>query len=163
MTAKLIATRSPALPGFLPIHTVYQKLSLLVGRKLRDPGVDQERNRGWALHKAVCRQLGLGASADEGQFPDVLDQLLEIKLQTASTIDLGLVSPDSTEPIADRPDVYHCDVRYAVFYGQIVGSAVRLDHLVLATGADFFGFFRRFGGKVTNSKLQIRLPADFFD
>jgi hypothetical protein len=101
-------------------------------------------------------------SADEGQFPDVIEQLLEIKLQTAPTIDLGLVCPESTEPIADRPDVYHCDVRYAVFYGTIVGSTVRLDYLMLTTGADFFEYFRRFEGKVRNSKLQIRLPLDFF-
>jgi hypothetical protein len=160
---KLIAARSTAFPGFLPIRQIYKKLKLLVGRKLRDPGIDQERNRGWALHNAVCSQLDMVTWVDKGQFPDVFSQLLEIKMQTASTIDLGLDCPDNVEPIADRPDVYHCDVRYAVFYGTIVGPAVRLDHLVPTTGADFFNFFRRFGGRVTNSKLQIRLPIDFFD
>ena len=56
-----------------------------------------------------------------------------------------------------------CDVRYAVFHGQQTSGHVRLDHVVLTTGADFFKFFQQFGGKVRNCKLQIPLPADFFD
>ena len=85
-----------------------------------------------------------------------------MKLQTSPTIDLGLVCPDSTEPIADMPEFRHCDVRYAVFYASIEGSNVRLNHVILSTGADFLGFFTRFGGLVTNKKLQIPLPRDFF-
>jgi len=99
---------------------------------------------------------------DTGSFPDVMEQLLEIKLQTAPTIDLGLVSPDDATPLDFLPRVRHCDVRYAVFYGAVVGAEVRLDHLVLTRGADFFSFVQRFEGKVVNAKLQIPLPRDFF-
>jgi hypothetical protein len=53
-------------------------------------------------------------------------------------------------------------VRYAVFYGVIEGTRVRLNDVILTTGADFFSFFTRFGGLVTNEKLQIPLPRDFF-
>jgi len=74
-----------------------------------------------------------------------------------------MVCPDSTEVITDLPGFRHCDVRYAVFYGAVIGGKVRLDHLVVTTGADFFTFFRRFGGRVKNSKLQIPLPRGFFD
>ena len=77
-------------------------------------------------------------------------------------IDLGLVSPDDTTPLGFMPGVRPCDVRYAVYYGAIVGSEVRLDHLVLARGADFFSFFQRFEGRIVNAKLQIPLPRDFF-
>jgi hypothetical protein len=101
--------------------------------------------------------------SDRGQFPDVPSQLLEIKLQTASTIDLGLVCPDSIEDIASLPNFRHRDVRYGIFYGAIVPAGVKLDHLILTTGADFFTFFRRFEGKVRNAKLQIPLPTGFFD
>jgi hypothetical protein len=152
-----------ALPKpMLPIQNLYTYLYSLVGSTIINPGVDQERNRGAALHEAVCKCLNATWS-DRGQFPDVPDQLLEIKLQTASTIDLGLVCPDSVECIADTPNFCHCDVRYAVFYGSLVPAGVRLDHLVLATGADFFTFFRRFEGNVKNAKLQIPLPTGFFD
>ena len=148
--------------GFLPIEALFKKLLKLCGKRLSDPGLDQERNRGAALHRAVCVTLGMGENVDAGCFPDVMEQLVEVKLQTAATIDLGLVSPDDTTPLEFFPHVRHCDVRYAVFYGTVVKTEVRLDHLVLTRGADFFSFFQRFEGKVVNAKLQIPLPRDFF-
>jgi hypothetical protein len=156
-------TDPPVREGLLSIQALYRSLLSLTGRELTDPGLDQERNRGAALHKAVCEVLGYGHFQDKGQFPDVMNQMLEVKLQTAGTIDLGLVTPDSTEPIAELPDLRHCDVRYAVVYGTKVAKGVRLDHLVLSTGEDFFRFFQRFEGRVLNKKLQIPLPVGFFD
>jgi len=100
---------------------------------------------------------------DTGQFPDVPGQLLEVKFQTSPTIDLGLVSPDSTERLANQPEFRHCDVRYAVFYGSISGGKVQVENLVICTGEDFFTFFRRFEGKVVNRKIQIHLTKGFFD
>ncbi len=125
-------------------------------------GRDQERNRGGFLHDAVCKCLEGTAWADNGQFPDIKEQLLEVKLQNSPTIDLGLICPDSTDPIADMLEFRHCDVRYAVFYASTEERIVRLNHVILSTGADFFRFFTRFGGLVTNRKLQIPLPRDFF-
>jgi hypothetical protein len=147
---------------FLPIADLYARLLPLTGQRLADPGLDQERNRGAALHRAVCDALGLSAFCDKGSCPDITEQLLEIKLQTAPTIDLGLISPDETTPLDFLPEVRHCDVRYAVFYGEVVGTEVRLDYVVLTRGADFFSFFQRFEGKVINTKLQIPLPRTFF-
>jgi hypothetical protein len=161
--SRVLGERSPRRPAFMPIAVVYDKLLKLVGTTLINPGIEQERNRGWALHGAVCQQLVATSPSDTGQFPDFPEQLLEIKLQTAPTVDLGLVCPDSKEQIADLPDFRHCDVRYAVFYGTVQGPRVRLDHLVLTTGAEFFTFFRRFEGNVKNAKIQIHLPAGFFD
>jgi hypothetical protein len=149
--------------GFVPIDRLFERLVRLTGTAISNPGMDQERNRGAALHRAVCKCLGKRDYSDCGRFPDVPDQLLEVKLQTAPTIDLGLVCPDSVEPIAGLPDFRHCDVRYAVFYGSAVSKGILLDHVVLTTGADFFSFFQRFEGKITNKKLQIPLPADFFE
>jgi hypothetical protein len=160
---KLIRGKHRAWPTFLPIAEVFDRLSGLCGIVLRNPGLDQERNRGGELHRAVCQHLDTRDSRDSGQFPDVVEQLLEIKLQTASTIDLGLVCPDHTDPLADIPSVRQCDVRYAVFYATMQGNKIRISNLVLATGADFFSFFNRFGGKTRNSKLQIPLPKNFFD
>lgn len=148
--------------NFLPIAALYKKLLKLIGQRLTDPGLDQERNRGAALHRAVCNVLGIGEYCDTGTCPDVAEQLLELKLQTSPTIDLGLISPDDRTPITFLPAVRHSDVRYGVFYGAIIGGHVRLDHLVLTLGKDFFKFFQRFEGKVVNAKLQIPLPADFF-
>src|SRR5207244_13175760 len=127
-------------------------------------GLDQERYRGEALHRLACTIIGLGQYADRGQFPDILSQVLEVKLQTAPTIDLGLVSPDSSAPAElAGPGIRHCDVRYAVAYGERIElTRVRIRYVVVTTGADFFQEFRRFEGLVLNAKLQIRLPREFF-
>lgn len=142
-------------------------MSSLVGKRFADAGADQERNRGADLHKLVCHALGYRSYQDDGQFPDIRHQLLEVKLQTSPTIDLGLVTPESTEPL-DVPmigsrQIRHCDVRYAVFYGKVESGMVEITHLFLSTGAAFFTRFPQFQGKVLNAKLQIPLPADFFD
>jgi hypothetical protein len=150
----------------LPIAVILERLSPLLGRSFTDAGFDQERNRGAALHRLVCTALGYSSYQDDGQFPDVRHQLLEVKLQTSPTIDLGLVRPNSTEaldvPMIRGKQVRHCDVRYAVFYGRPAAEQVRLTHVFLTTGEGFFGRFPQFQGKVMNAKLQIPLPADFF-
>lgn len=147
----------------LPVADLFKALSGFVGKSFHDPGVDQERNRGSLVHQMVCALFPANSYHDSGQFPDVPDQLLEVKLQTSPTIDLGLISPDSGEHLADQPAYHHCDVRYAVFYGSIENGSVRIDHVVLTTGTDFFTFFRRFEGKVVNRKIQIPLPRGFFE
>ena len=52
---------------------------------------------------------------------------------------------------------------YALFYAVTDGRTVRLTHFFLATGDGFFERFPQFQGKVLNKKLQIPLPADFFE
>ncbi|WP_421702391.1 hypothetical protein [Aliiroseovarius sp.] len=160
-------TDHPAHGLMLPLGEVFERLRGAIGRSFPDAGRDQERNRGAALHRIVCELLGYSDYRDDGQFPDVRNQLLEVKLQTSPTIDLGLVLPASEEPL-DVPQiagtqVRHCDVRYALFYAQTDGAEVTLTHFYLTTGADFFTRFPQFGGKVLNKKLQIPLPSDFFE
>jgi hypothetical protein len=147
---------------FLPIARLYDNLLRLVGQQLTDPGLDQERNRGAALHRAVCNAVGMPEYCDRGTCPDIAEQLLELKLQTSPTIDLGLTLPDDPTPLTFLPGVRHSDIRYAVIYGHLIDDTVALDHVILSSGKDFFKFFQRFEGKVVNSKLQIPLPVDFF-
>lgn len=157
----------PACGALLPIQEVFERLSKLVGLSFVDPGADQERNRGAALHRLICECLGYSSHEDMGQFPDIRHQLLEVKLQTSPTIDLGLVLPSSEEHLDVRQlgDYHprHCDTRYAMFYAKTDGKHVTLTHLFLVTGTDFFTRFRRFEGKVTNGKIQIPLPKNFFN
>jgi len=156
---------SPVAEQILPITEVWRRLMPLVGKTFTDAGANQDRNRGAALHRLVCAALGYDNYADDGRFPDVKHQLLEVKLQTSPTIDLGLVTPDSVELLdmgAITPEpLRHQDVRYAVFSASTDGKSVTLLGLHLTTGADFFKRFPRFGGKVLNRKLQLRLPVGF--
>lgn len=160
-------TDAPEVGSIFPITEVFNCLQPLIGRSFADSGRDQERNRGGELHRLVCEALGYRDYRDDGRFPDVRNQLLEVKLQTAATIDLGLVRPDSREPLdlsqLEGATVRHCDVRYAVFYAGTDGTRVTLTHLYLTTGEEFFTRFTQFQGKVLNKKLQIPLPGDFFD
>lgn len=151
----------------LPIEQIFEGLQALIGESFPDAGHDQERNRGAALHRLVCQRLGYADYRDDGQFPDILHQLLEVKLQTSPTIDLGLVCPDSEEvldvPKISGQHIRHCDVRYALFYATTDGEIVTLTHFFLTTGAKFFSRFPQFQGNLSNWKIQIPLPADFFD
>lgn len=160
-------TDNPAHGAILPIAVLFDRLQKLIGSTFPDRGYDQERRRGADLHRLVCQCLGYRTYADDGRFPDVRNQLLEVKLQTSPTIDLGLVRPDSQEPL-DMTELKglqlrHCDVRYAIFYATTTGAVVTITHFFLTTGRDFFSRFPQFQGKVLNKKLQIPLPADFFD
>lgn len=147
----------------LPIDLVYVVLQPIIGMQLENPGADQERNRGWALHQIVSQQLGIEHAADDGQVPDVTAQLLELKLQTSPTVDLGLISPGSEEGLGDFPGLRFADIRYGLFYATPIGNQIRVDHLIMTSGADFFCFFKRLQGNVVNRKNQIRLPNGFFD
>jgi len=157
----------PIAGKLLPIRQIFERLHSLVGATFPDIGYDQERNRGAELHQLVCQHLGFSNYRDDGQFPDIRQQLLEVKLQTSPTIDLGLVCPDSTEaldvPMIKGQQVRHCDVRYALFYAVTDGQNVTLTHTFLTTGEMFFTRFPQFQGKVLNKKLQIPLPQNFFD
>lgn len=158
----------PVAGELLPIHEIFRRLSSLVGQSFPDVGITQDRNRGAALHRLVCQRLGYQDYQDNGQFPDVRHQLLEVKLQTSPTIDLGLVLPDSigavkgVHAIAGDTPPRNCDTRYAIFCANIDGNLVRLHTLLLTTGQDFFNHFRQFQGKVQNSKIQIPLPRSLF-
>lgn len=154
----------PESGTLLPIRDIFNRLSVLVGHSFADPGIVQERNRGEALHRLICQHLGYSRYEDNGQFPDIRHQLLEVKLQTSPTIDLGLVLPNSEDcfDIGQMAQLRHCDTRYALFYATTDGTIVTLTHLFLTTGADFFSRFKRFEGKVSNGKIQIPLPRDFF-
>ena len=152
--------------GLLSIAEVFDRLLSLVGASFLDSGHDQERNRGADLQRLVCRSLGYVNYHDDGRFPDIRHQLLEVKLQTSTTIDLGLVKPDSIE-LLDMPPlggqrVRYCDVRYVLFYGTTDGRVVKLTHLFATTGERFHTRFPQFQGNILNKKIQIRLPSDFF-
>jgi hypothetical protein len=167
LSPDLEPTDTPINGQVIPISDLYTKLKNIVGRSFVDPGADQERNRGAELHKLVCKALGYNSYKDNGQFPDIRHQLLEIKLQTSPTIDLGLVSPDSDLKLdlekINNIAIRHKDVRYAIFYGKIENGIVTITNLILTNGEHFFGRLPKFEGKGLNKKIQIPLPKNFFD
>ncbi len=162
--SSLSPTAPPAAGRVLAIASVYERLRAMVGRTIVNPGAGRDRAHGGALHRLACEALGLGTFADRAQVPDILCQIVEVKLQTNGTVDLGMVSPDSEEPAHDVfPSLRHQDMRYAVAYGERNDGETRITSIVMSTGEDFYTEFTQFGGLVRNSKRQIRLPGNFFD
>jgi hypothetical protein len=156
----------PSSQNLLPIAMIFERLRELVDSQFADVGSDQERNRGAQLHQLICEMLGYQDFRDDGRFPDIRNQLLEVKLQTSPTVDLGLARPDSEElldiPKIEGTHIRYCDIRYALFYANTDGKQVTLTHFYLTTGEAFFTRFPQFQGKTLNKKLQIPLPSDFF-
>jgi hypothetical protein len=167
LSVAMSPTDNPSAGQLISIRQIFDRLSSLVKVRFEDSGYIQERNRGAELHRLICEKLGYMNYHDDGKFPDVRHQLLEVKLQTSPTIDLGLIRPDSLEPLGvpniESRQIRHCDVRYALFYAETDGKMVTLTHFFLTTGQKFFSRFPQFQGKVLNKKLQIPLPRDFFD
>ena len=165
--ALLNPAADPDENSLMTITDIFSKLTSLIGATFSDIGSDQERNRGAILHEYASRALGYIEHQDNGQFPDVRHQLLEVKLQTSPTIDLGLVTPNSGELLDTQAikgiQVRHCDVRYAIFGAKLLEGQVEITHFFLVNGKDFFNHFRQFEGKVLNKKLQIPLPVSFFN
>jgi hypothetical protein len=152
----------PARGKMLSIRALHEELLAgLVGQRIPRAEL-QERRQGEALQKLVTTALGLPRYGDNGQFPDLPCQALEVKAQWRGTIDLGLVTPASTEPAPTLGGLRHCDARYLVTYLEPVGDEFEITHIVMSTGEAFFTEFRRFEGNIQNKKIQIHLPADFF-
>lgn len=156
---------APQKNQLLRISEIYHRLSPIVGKSISYLDAVQERNRGAKLHAMICEYLGYSRYEDDGLYPDIANQLLEVKFQTSPTIDLGLHSPEDREIIATVDDTifFSEDIRYAIFDGKVIGNQVLLQNLYLVTGSDFTKYFPLFQGRGTNTKLQLPLPNNFFD
>lgn len=155
----------PRKGQLLRIAEIYRRLSPMVGKSISYLDAVQERNRGAELHAMICEHLGYSSYEDDGSYPDIANQLLEVKLQTSPTIDLGLHSPKDGEQIVTvgNTTFFSEDIRYAIFDGKVIGDQVFLQNLYLVAGTDFTNYFPLFQGRGTNAKLQLPLPNDFFD
>ncbi len=165
-SSTLIEANPNSLPRrnqLLRISEIYKRLLPMVGKSINYLDAVQERNRGAELHELICKHLGYSLYEDDGTYPDIANQLLEVKLQTSPTIDLGLHSPEDGSYILSLKgiDIYSEDIRYAIFDGEVIGNRVYLRNLYLVSGENFSEFFPIWEGK--NSKIQLPLPIDFFD
>ena len=166
-----ISNESPvALPNnntFLSIQSLFCKLQSLKGKQIYNKSLIQERTRADEAHKLVCQMLGYKSFHDDGQFPDIKNQLLEVKFQMSPTIDLGLHKPDEDLQIGisfNNVSITVSMCRYVIIIAhRNTDDSIIIDDLVITSGQNFFDIFTLFGGKVKNAKLQIPLPINFFD
>ena len=56
------------------------------------------------------------------------------------------------------------DGRYLVAYADVESEeTIRINEIVVTTGMDFFEEFQQFGGLTKNTKIQLKIPAGFFE
>ena len=157
---------TPKSNHLLSIKTLFERLKKLEGKRFADIGLDQERNRGALIHQFALESLGYVNYSDSGKFPDIINQLLEVKLQTSPTIDLGKIKPDSEEELSyslSNTILTPKDIRYAIFGAIIENGVIQIKEILLTNGKNFFNFFKQFKGKEKNSKIQLVLPKNYFN
>ena len=162
----LSPTDNPTTGNLLSLEMLFDRLKKLEGKRFIDIGQDQERNRGAEIHKFALECLGYEKYSDSGKYPDVINQLLEIKLQTSPTVDLGRINPESNEnlPYSISKTIFTPrDIRYAIFGAISKNGFIKIKEILLTNGENFFNFFEQFKGKVKNSKIQLILPKNYFN
>ena len=158
---------APPRPGaVIPIRDLARCLMDLIDCAFDDPGPHADRGRGEIFHRLVLDHLGYAKRGDTGRLPDIPGQLVETKLQTRDTIDLGQHDPSSAQRLDGQLGALGLaprDVRYVVASGDIIDGKVHISRITLVSGAWFLTRFEPCRGRGQNEKLQIRLPRDFFD
>lgn len=125
----------------------------LLGTKLHSADT---KNRGQILERKTMTLLGYKSSL-VGGYPDVPNQLLEVKVQDSPTIDLGKYSPAFEEVIYSN--ITTKDIRYLIVLTNSKTNII--ESVVLVSGkelGDIFSFVSN-----TSFKCQRSIPMSFFD
>ncbi|MEI6408492.1 MAG: nuclease [Bacteroidota bacterium] len=131
----------------------------LIGLKLHAAAT---KNRGQALEKKVIELLGYKASQSDllyGAFPDIRNQLLEVKVQDSPTVDLGRYTPMKEEIVIGNLNLTTFDVRYLIALTNPKTEII--EGAILAPGEKLGDVFSYVG--TTSYKCQRAIPMHFFD
>jgi hypothetical protein len=142
----------------LPIETINQQVTeKLLGEKL-DISLSTKQ-RGQQLERMVAYQLGYKRLHEglEGGYPDIRNQMLEVKVQDSPTIDLGRYSPQFEEQINEEFTTR--TIRYLIALTD--ASNGEIDGVVLCPGDELGKHFTYVAEK--SFKCQRNIPMSFFD
>ena len=118
------------------------------------------KTRGQALERRVLDLLGFGGNSKlVGGFPDVPNQLLEVKVQDTQTIDLGLYSPQFKESVGNFVGYTTEDVRYLIALTNPHTHII--DGVILSSGLHLGDGFSYVSDK--SFKCQRSIPMEFFE
>jgi hypothetical protein len=133
--------------------------SKLIGRKLES---NATKNRGQALERMTLSLLGYEMASNEklvGGFPEIPNQLLEVKVQDAQTVDLGRFSPEKEEIIIAGSNLTTFDVRYMIALTDPKTDII--EGIILAPGEKLGEIFTYVSEM--NYKCQRPIPMQFFN
>ena len=131
----------------------------LIGFKL---AADSTKNRGQALERKVLELLGYTSSSSDllyGAFPDIPNQLLEVKVQDTQTVDLGKFSPEKEEVVVEELNVTTYDIRYLIALTNPETEII--EGIILSPGKKLGEVFSYVSDQ--SYKCQRSIPMDIFD
>jgi hypothetical protein len=133
-------------------------LSKLVAEKLLKTKLQSAdtKNRGQILERKTMTLLGYQSNL-VGGYPDIPNQLLEVKVQDSATIDLGKYSPEFEEVV--YLNITTKDIRYLIVLTNPKTNII--ESVVLVSGkelGDIFSFVSD-----TSFKCQRSIPMSFFE
>jgi hypothetical protein len=134
-------------------------LSNLIGFKVNAAST---KNRGQLLEEKCLSLLDYQKETTkllEGGYPDIRNQLLEIKIQDTQTIDLGKYSPEYEEIIIADLHLTTKDVRYLIALADKDDMLIK--GLILMPGTSLGKYFTFVSG--TSFKCQRSIPMSFFE
>ena len=131
----------------------------LIGYKLNSAAT---KNRGQALERKVLELLGYEQADNAllyGGFPDIKNQLLEVKVQDTQTVDLGKFSPAKEEIVIEESDLTTFDVRYLIALTNPKTEII--EGIILSPGEKLGEFFSYVSSE--SYKCQRAIPMSFFE
>jgi len=131
----------------------------LIGKKLHTAST---KNRGQALEKKVIELLGYSVDDTDtlyGAYPDIMNQLLEVKAQDKQTVDLGKYSPEIPEIIVEDSELTTEDVRYLIALTN--AETTEIEGIILLPGKQLGDICSYVSNK--SYKCQRSIPMTFFD
>lgn len=131
----------------------------LIGKKL---DANATKNRGQSLERMIIDLLGYKVKENEllyGGFPDIKNQLLEVKIQDSPTVDLGKFSPENEEIVIEEKNLTTFDVRYLIALTDPETEIIA--GVILSPGEKLGEVFSYVSDK--NYKCQRSIPMAFFD
>lgn len=131
----------------------------LIGFKL---AADSTKNRGQSLERKVLELLGYEPSPSDllfGAYPDIPNQLLEVKVQDTQTVDLGKFSPEKEEIINEELNITTFDIRYLIALTNPKTEII--EGIILSPGEKLGEVFSYVSDQ--SYKCQRSIPMDVFE
>ena len=147
----------PISGQIMSLESIKEKVvDSLVGTRLT---ISDTKTTGQFLERVVANLLVYNTEdALVGGYPDIPNQLLEIKVQDSPTVDLGKYSPSCPITINESMGISTEDIRYLIALTNTDGM---IEGVILSAGASLNDTFTFVSD--TNFKCQRSIPMSFFD
>lgn len=155
-----LASSLKSLPSsVLPLSVIKERLGNdFIGTRL-DTSLST-KEKGQLLERIVARRLGYNVSESEmleGGYPDIPNQMLEVKVQESPTIDLGKYSPQFEETI--HGSFTTKNMRYLI--ALVNSSTGVIEGVILCPGEELGKHFSYVAEE--NYKCQRGIPMSIFE